>query len=290
MKFGPYSFEPTNREKILFPTSGLTKGDLIDYYIRVSNFMVPHLKNRPLAMHRFPDGIEGKNFFQKNVPDYFPEWIKTIEIEREEGDSIQMVLANNAATLAYLSNQAVITPHIFLSRAEKLHHPDKMIFDLDPPAGRFDLVVKAAKALRHHLEQSHQLRSFIMTTGSKGLHVVVPLNTDYDFDAVRDFARRLCDALADQYPDDFTTEIRKDKRGQRLFLDYLRNSYGQHSVAPYAVRALPGAPVATPLHWEELDRLTNASQTFTVANISQRLQDSGDAWAGMMRYARKLEI
>lgn len=278
MKFGPHSFEASNLDKVLFPGDGITKGDLIDYYVKVAEYMLPHVQDRPLAMHRFPDGIDGKDFFQKNVPDYFPGWIVTASVKREDGSKIDMVLANNTATLAYLANQACIAPHIWLSRADKIDRPDKMIFDLDPPQGHFDLVIKAARALREVLASEHDLDAYAMTTGSKGMHVVVPLRRTRPFDEVRQAARGICEELAEAYPDDFTTEVRKDKRRGRLFLDYLRNSYGQHSIAPYGVRALPGAPVATPLDWDELGSLDKDAQTYTLRNIFRRLGQKGAVW------------
>lgn len=278
MKFGPHSFEVSNRDKVLFPGDGITKGDLIDYYVKVAEYMLPHVQDRPLAMHRFPDGIEGRHFFQKDVPDYFPDWIKTACVKREDGSEIDMLLANNTATLAYLANQACIAPHIWLSRADKIDRPDKMIFDLDPPEGHFHLVIKAARVLREVLASEHDLDSRVMTTGSKGMHVVVALRRTRSFEEVRQATRDICDGLAKAYPDDFTTEVRKEKRCGRLFLDYLRNSYAQHSIAPYGVRALPGAPVATPLDWDELDSLDKGSQTYNLKNIFRRLGQKGAVW------------
>jgi bifunctional non-homologous end joining protein LigD len=289
MQFGPYSFEPSRLDKVLFPDSGFTKGDLIDYYSRIAEFMLPHLADRPLAMRRFPDGIRAEGFFQKTVPDYFPEWIQRTEVEREEG-RISMLLVNNKATLAYLADQACIEHHVFPSRANHLRAPDKMIFDLDPPEEGFRLVIRAASALREILEAEQGLRAFVMTTGSRGLHVVVPLKPQLDFDPVRDYAHRICSELASRYPEDFTTEMRKDKRRGRLFLDYLRNAYGQHSIAPYGLRALPGAPVATPLHWEELDQLDGGAQTYRLKTIFRRLEQGGDPWKGWSRHARQLKL
>ena len=282
MKFGPHSFEPSNLDKVFFPEAEITKGDLIDYYAKVAEYMLPHVQDRPLAMHRFPDGIDGKDFFQKKVPDYFPDWIKTVSVEREDGSKIEMVLANNAATLAYLANQACIAPHVWLSRADKLDRPDKMIFDLDPPEGHFDLVIKAARALREVLATEHDLDASVMTTGSKGMHVVVPLRRTRPFEEVRQLAHDICDELAGAYPNDFTTQVRKNKRKGRLFLDYLRNAYAQHSIAPYGVRALPGAPVATPLDWEELGSLDRGAQTYTIKNIFRRLGQKGAVWEKMV--------
>ncbi|MCO6493245.1 MAG: non-homologous end-joining DNA ligase [Phaeodactylibacter sp.] len=288
MKFEKYSFEPSKLDKVLFPKAEITKKNLIDYYSKVSEYMLPHLKGRPLAMHRFPDGINGKAFFQKEVPDYFPEWVDRAEVERKEEGPVVMVVAKNAATLAYLANQACIAIHAWPARRGRLNQPDKMVFDLDPPAGRFDLVIKAARILRGELEEQRGLPAFVMTSGSEGLHVVVPLRPEANFDAVRDYARKVCEILAEAYPDDFTTETRKEKRRGRLFLDYLRNSYGQHSIAPYSVRAIGSAPVATPLDWKELERLDKGAQSYAMNNVFRRLGQKGDPWKGMWQGAPAL--
>ncbi|MCB9287189.1 MAG: ATP-dependent DNA ligase [Lewinellaceae bacterium] len=285
MKFGKYAFETSNLSKVLFPKAGITKEGLIDYYVKISEYMLPHLEGRPVAMHRFPDGISGKDFFQKEIPDYFPEWISRVEVERKEEGPIEMVVADNTATLAYLANQACIAIHVWPGRRASLRRPDKLIFDLDPPKGRFGLVVKAARALRKLLEEERGLPAFVMTTGSQGLHVAVPLRPQSGFDEVRDYAHSVCEGLAEAHPEDFTTETRKEKRGGRLFLDYLRNSYGQHSIAPYSVRAIEGAPVATPLDWGELSGLSGGAQTYTVQNIFRRLGQKGDPWKSMWRDA-----
>ncbi len=288
MKFGQYSFEASKLDKVLFPKAEITKQGLIDYYSKVAENMLPHMKDRPLAMHRFPDGIDGKDFFQKEVPDYFPDWVDRVEVERKEQKPIDMVVASNTATLAYLANQACIALHLWLGRRDALNQPDKMIFDLDPPEGRFDLVVKAARALRQELEEERGLSAFVMTTGSKGLHVLVPLRPEASFDEVREYAHNICEAQAEAHPDEFTTETRKDKRKGRLFLDYLRNSYGQHSIAPYSVRAIEGAPVATPLEWDEVSGLKEDAQTYKISNIFRRLGQKGDPWADVFAHASSL--
>lgn len=280
MNFGPYSFEASKLDKVLFPEANYTKADLIEYYVKVAEYLLPHAKERPLAMHRFPDGIDGKDFFQKDVPDYFPDWINRVGVEREEG-RLQMLTAENKATLAYLGNQACIAPHVFLSRADHLQQPDKMLFDLDPPEGRFDLVVKAATVLHQQLEESYGLPAYVMTSGSAGLHVVVPLRPKAGFDAVRKFAKQVSEEAVAQSPGNFTLEVRKDKRKGRLFIDYLRNSYGQHSILPYGLRALPQAPVATPLDWEEIGQLEQGAQTYTIRSVLRRLGQKGDPWEGL---------
>ncbi|MCB0664863.1 MAG: non-homologous end-joining DNA ligase [Saprospiraceae bacterium] len=283
MRFGPYSFKVSNQDKILFPEDEISKGDLLEYYMAISDYALPYIENRPIAMHRFPDGIAGKDFFQKDIPAYFPSWIKRIDVAREEG-SIKMLLANNKATMAYLANQACIAPHAFLSKVPDLNIPDRIIFDLDPPEGRFDLVVAAAQGLKRIIESKGHT-AFIMTTGSSGMHIYVPIRQEYSFEIVRDYAHMICTQLSGHNPELFTTEIRKEKRKGRLFLDYLRNSYGQHSIIPYGIRALPKAPVATPLLWEEIENLPEGSRTFNLANIFSRLDTTGDVWKGMQRHA-----
>ena len=288
IKVGSRTIEVANLDKVMFPDEGITQGDLMDYYRRVSETMLPYLKGRPLTMQRFPDGIGEEGFYQKEAPDYFPDWIRRVSIEvKEEGQEQPQVICDDVATLVYLVDQGCITLHVWLSRADKLTHPDKLIFDLDPPDDDFELVRSAAQSLREMLE-SVGLLPFVMTTGSRGLHVVVPLDRSTDFDTVRSFAKDLAGILAEREADRLTTEVRKNKRGNRLLLDYLRNSYGQNTVAPYAVRAKPGAPVATPLDWDELSDSNLHSQTYTMQNIFQRLGQKEDPWKGMMRHARSL--
>jgi bifunctional non-homologous end joining protein LigD len=276
-------------DKLMYPDDGITKGDLVDYYRRMAQIMLPHMKDRPLTLQRFPNGIAEDGFYQKEAPDYFPDWIKRVAIEvAETGEKQDQIVCNDEATLVYLANQACITPHIWLSRADKLHFPDKLIFDLDPPDSDFDLVRQAARDLHAVLDEVG-LASYVMTTGSRGLHVVVPLDRSADFNAVRDFAHALANLLAQQHPQRLTTAQRKSERGDRLFLDYLRNAYGQNSVPPYALRPKAGAPVAAPLDWEEINRPDLTSQSYNMNNIFRRLGQKEDPWREMMHHAQSLD-
>jgi bifunctional non-homologous end joining protein LigD len=280
--------ELSNRSKVMFPDDGLTKGDLIDYYRRMACRMIPHLAERPVMLQRFPDGIAAEGFYQRQAPDYFPDWIERVEIGLKGQDRDQsMVICQDAATLVYLSSQACITPHPWLSRRAALDRPDRMIFDLDPSTDDFAGACDAARRLRDILERVG-LRSYVMTTGSKGLHVTVPLRPEASFDSVRGFARDVVAFLADRHPDRYTTESRREKRGNRLFLDYLRNSYAQTAVVPYAVRARAGAPVATPLDWEELGDSCVRPDQYTIGNIFRRLGHKEDPWSRLPRQARSL--
>jgi bifunctional non-homologous end joining protein LigD len=273
--------ELSNLEKVFFPRDGITKGQLIDYYRRIAETMLPYVKDRPITMHRFPDGIDEEGFYQKEAPDYFPGWVRRVSIEVEgEGATQPQVVCDDAATLVYLAEEACITPHVWLSRVDQIRYPDRLIFDLDPPDGDFEPVRSAAKSLRALLDELG-LTSVVMTTGSRGLHVVVPLDRHSDFDEVRAFAKRVGAVMQEREPERLTVEMSKKKRGDRLFLDYLRNSYAQHAVAPYAVRPRPGAPVATPLDWEELSDGDLNSQTYNIGNIFRRLGQKQDPWGGM---------
>jgi bifunctional non-homologous end joining protein LigD len=285
MKVGSHTIETSNEDKIFFPESGIIKGDLIHYYKDIAPIMLPHVQDRPITMHRFPDGIEGEGFYQKEIPDYFPQWMDRVRIKKKEGGENEQVVCNNAAALVYLANQACITPHVWLSRTDKLNYPDKLVFDLDPPGDEFEPVRKAAYTLKDMLKE-RRLTPFVMTTGSRGVHVVAPLDRSQDFDTVRTFAENLADVLAQDDPQYVTTEQRKPKRGSRVFLDMLRNSYAQTSVAPYAVRAKPGAPVATPLEWEELADTT--SQSYTIKTIFRKMGQKRDPWKSLYSEARPL--
>ena len=276
----------SNLDKILFPEVGLTKGDLIDYATRIADIALPHLKDRPLTMQRFPDGIDDEGFYQKDVPDYFPDWIDRVELDKESG-TVTHVVANRAATLVYLANQACITLHAALSRADRIDFPDRLVFDLDPSDDDFSKVRFAALKI-HEILEGAGLTCFVQTTGSRGMHVVVPLDRSEPFDDVRAFAHDLGRHLADAYPDELTVEQRKSKRGSRLFIDYLRNAYGQTSVAPYSVRAKSGAPVATPLDWHEVEDSGLGPQDFTVGNVFRRLGQKDDPWCDIAEHARSL--
>lgn len=274
-------------DRVLFPKQGLTKGDLIEYYRRIAPVALPHLAERPLTLQRFPEGIRGEGFFQKHLPDHFPDWFARAELPKEGGRMTYAVLSN-AASLVYVANQGCITPHIGLSRVDRIDRPDRLVFDLDPSDGDFAKVQDAAARVRALLDELG-IVPFVMTTGSRGLHVVVALDRTGDFDAARTFARDCCEILARRFPDRLTVEQRKAKRGNRVFLDYLRNAYGQTAVGAYGVRARPGAPVATPLEWEEVGKSKLRPDRFTIRNLFRRLGQRDDPWSRIARHAVSVE-
>ncbi len=269
----------THPDKVLFPADGITKKDLASYYADVADLMLPWLRDRPITMVRYPDGLGGQRFFQKNAPSYFPDWIRRVEVTKE-GGTVEHVICDKPATLVYLANQACIEIHAFLSRADNLDVPDQMVFDFDPPDDkRFADVRRTALWARDLLDGDLGLPSFVRTSGGRGLHVHVPLTRRADFDAVREFARRAADVLARRHPDVITAEQRKDKRGMRIYVDVMRNAYAQTVAANYGVRARAGAPVATPLSWAEVEDDTLVPGRFTMATVRGRLGDVGDPWA-----------
>lgn len=287
-RFGAHEIELSNRDKVLFPDAGISKGDLIDYYAECAEYVVRHAAGRPLTLHRFPDGIGAGGFYQQDRSDHFPAWIESVSVPRSSRDGdVDHVLCNDQATLVYLANQAVITLHGWLSKTPRLSCPDRLIFDLDPTGDDFSEVVQAARQVREVMQEL-QLTPYVMTTGSRGLHVLAPLDGKHDFDTVRAFARELAEYLADSYPDCLTTAQRKDKRRGRLYLDVMRNAQGQTAVLPYVVRAKPGAPVATPLDWQELGGKDMHSQRYTLKNIRRRLAQKDDPWADLGRHGSSI--
>jgi bifunctional non-homologous end joining protein LigD len=291
IRAGNIRVELSNTGKVLFPGDEFTKGDLISYYRDVASRMLPYLRDRPIAMARYPDGINGQRIFQKNAPGYFPGWISRAKVGKQDG-TLQHVVCDKPATLVYLANQACIELHVFLSRLGKLDHPDQLVFDLDPPGDdQFGEARRAALALRDLLAGELGLTAFVKTTGGKGLHIHVTLNAADDFDSVRAFARQAGGLLAARHPDLVTTEQRKDNRGGRVYIDIMRNAYAQTVVAPYVVRARPGAPVAVPLHWDEVTDSCLAPGRFTLRTVRGRLRElgsSGDPWSGISRRRYRL--
>jgi bifunctional non-homologous end joining protein LigD len=282
--------EVTHPDRIMFPgpsdRAGITKGELVDYYAEVAETMLPHLKDRALTVQRFPRGIGEQGFVQQDFADSLPDWIGRVEVAKEGGSLVHPV-ADSREALRWLANQNCIALHVWQSRRDRLQNPDRLVFDLDPSDTDFAVVRATARAFASVLDDL-ELARYVQTTGSRGLHVVVPLRGDADFDTVRQFAREVAEVVAADDPAHRTVEARKDKRGNRVYLDIMRNGYAQTAVAPYSVRARSGAPVATPLEWDELDARGLRADRFTIRNLPKRLAGQGDPWAGMYRHARSL--
>jgi bifunctional non-homologous end joining protein LigD len=284
----PREVKLSNPDKVLFPADGITKADLADYYASVAGVMLVHLKDRPLNLWRWNAGIEKPVVIQQDIPKGAPDWVDRQETPRRRGGTIQHVIANDPETLRWLSNQNCVTPHVWTARRDRLDRPDRLVFDLDPPEDTdFAVVREAALAVGERLREAG-LEPFAMVTGSKGIHVVAPLKRTRDTNSVREWAGERGAEIAEQHPDTLTSEWRKEKRGGRILVDTARNTYGQTVVAPYAVRAIAGAPVATPLEWGELEDPGLGPRNWTLRTVADRLAEKGDPWAEIARHARAL--
>jgi bifunctional non-homologous end joining protein LigD len=284
LQVGGRTVQVSSVAKPFFPDAGLVKGDLVAYYRDVAEVMLPHLRGRPLNLQRFPNGVNGKGFWQQGASEHFPEWVRTVTVERRgRGGTVDHVVCDDAATIVYLANLATVTFHAWTSTVEHLARPDLVIIDLDPdPDQGLEVVRAAARAVKAACEEVG-LAPFIQTSGSRGYHVVMPLQPGPDVEVVRDFAAELALLVAARDPDRLSVEWRKAKRDGRLLLDTARNGYAQTLVAPYSVRPKPEAPVATPIEWSELGRVEPRS--YTVANLRRRLARKPDPWAGMAAHA-----
>jgi bifunctional non-homologous end joining protein LigD len=289
LRVGRRTIALSHPEKVLFPQSGITKLDLARHYETVGSVMVPLVRDRPVTMHAFPSGIESDGYLIKSVPRHFPDWIERATV-RKRGGTVTHALANETAALVYMANQNTITPHVWLSRVDEPDQPDRVIFDLDPHEGGTFADVRAAARALGDLLRDRGLATYAMVTGSQGLHVVVPIRRGPEFPEVFQWAKAVGQELVDSNPRKLTLEFLKANREGRIYVDVRRNAYAQHAVAPYAVRPKERAPVAMPIHWEELSDRSLKSQSWTVKTAPARLESDGDAWKGMGRSARKLPL
>jgi bifunctional non-homologous end joining protein LigD len=274
--------------KVLFPKDGVTKGELVAYYERIAPRMLPYLAGRPLVQQRFPDGIARPGFFQKAASPHYPSWIRTVTV-RKAGGTVRHVVCDDRATLTYLANQACITFHTWLSRIDALDSPDQMILDFDPSRdGDVAGAVGGALVLKEILDEL-ELPAFVKTTGSRGVHVVVPLDARRDFDFIRAFARRLATMIIDRDSTRYTLERHKNKRHGRVFIDVDRNAYAQTAAAPYSVRARDGAPVSVPLDWSGLRENSFSPGAITIRNVFDGLDRIDDPWKHYGRAAASLD-
>jgi bifunctional non-homologous end joining protein LigD len=283
---GSRTVEITHPERVLFPADGYTKADLAAYHHAVAGVLVHHLADRPLMLQRFPSGIDGDGFYQKDAGKTIPRWIRTVTA-RKEGGVVRHPVVDDEAALLALSNLGTVSFHRWGSRADSLEHPDLLIIDLDPTAPDVAAVVQAARWTRELLDEL-DLAAYVQVTGSRGLHVVTPLDRSATTEEVGAFAEGLAVVLAARHPEELTVEFHKVARGDRLYLDMARNGYAQTAIAPYSVRPRAGAPVATPLEWSELDDPDLRPDGWTIANVPARLAERDDPWATMHRHARSL--
>lgn len=278
----------THPEKILFPDDGITKGELASYYEAIAPVMLPHLRRRPVTMERYHRGIGSPGFFQKDVSKGFPDWLERVEVPKH-GGTVHHPIANDKRSLLWLANQNSITIHVWPSRTPNLYNPDICVFDLDPATDDApDSLRKAALNLRDLLAEVG-LPSWIKTSGSKGFHIVVPLDGKSDFGTVARFAHVVGKVLVQRDLDNLTQEFHKVDRAGRILVDTGRNGYSATFAATYTVRAKPGAPVSAPCTWEELESGKVGPKTFTLRTMAQRISAVGDIWADMLNKKRSLK-
>ncbi len=283
----PQKVTLSSADKVLFPDDGITKADLADYYALVADVMVPHAKDRPMNLWRWNQGIAHDAVIQQSLPKGAPEWVARCEVPRRKGGDITHGMINDADTLRWLAQQNCITPHVWNARCDNREKPDRLVFDLDPSGDDFGAIRTAALAVAELLREIG-LEPYAKLSGSRGIHVVAPLKRLRTADEVRAAAQTLADQVAAEHPDTLTTAWRKDKRDGRILVDVARNTYGQTIVAPYAVRALPGAPVSAPITWDEVADPALSPQGFALRAMRERIDAVGDPWADIAKSAATL--
>lgn len=273
--------ELTNLDKIFWPEEGLTKGDLIAYYKKIAPVILPYLKDRPESLNRFPNGIHGENFYQKNVSSKIPRWIKTRAIRHESEDRlVNYILCQDQATLVYMANLGCIEINPWNSRTQKMDHPDYLILDIDPEGLPFSAVVDAALATKEVLDEL-SLEAYCKTSGATGIHIFLPTGAQYNYAQIREFAKIINILVHKKIPRITSLERSPGKRRKKIYLDYLQNAKGQTLASAYSVRPVKGALISTPLRWEEVNGDLRPDR-FTMKNIFERIESVGDAWKGIL--------
>jgi bifunctional non-homologous end joining protein LigD len=279
----------SSAERVLYPDSGITKGDLFDYYGRIAPVLVPHLRNRPFTMKRWPHGIHGEAYFQKQAPRGMPEWIPTRQFTTHPRTGgarlVDFPLLNSREAVLWMVQMNCVDMNAWYSRVDKPARPDFVLFDLDPPDGEFRLAIEAAQCLREALERL-ELRSYVKTSGSEGIHILVPVTRRYSFPETHRFAELLSKQLAAENPGVITTEWLKRKR-VGVLIDYHQNGAGKTIASAYSVRPKPGAPVSTPLRWEEVTRKLDPSR-FTMQAVLRRVDREGDLFEPVLKGGQSL--
>lgn len=284
---GGRTVEITHPDRVLFPDDGITKADLAEYHHRVAPTLVAHLADRPIMLQRFPEGIDGQGFYQKEGGRGVPGWVRLFEV-RKEGGTVNHPVVDDEATLLALTNLGTISFHRWPARADDIEHPDLLLVDLDPSSDDFADVKQAARWTKEVLEEL-DLAAYLQVTGSRGIHVVTPVDRKAPTEAAAVFAQNVARLLSLRHPEHLTDAGRKAKRKGRLYVDVARNGWAQTAVTPYSVRPRPGAPVATPITWDELEDDALRPDGFTIATVPDRLASIDDPWAGMARHARSLQ-
>jgi len=271
----------TNLDKIYWPEEKYTKGDLIDYYIKVSKYILPYINNRPHSLNRFPNGIYGNSFYQKDVGDKFPGWIQTVKIFSESNNgNINYYVINNAASLIYMANLGCIEINPWFSTIKHIENPDYLAVDLDPLDISFEKVIETAQAVKEVIDKA-KITGYLKTSGATGLHIYIPLKAKYEYEIAKEFAHVIAEFTRELVPNITSIERTPAKRKKKVYLDYLQNRTGQTIAAPYSVRPRVHATVSTPLKWNELKKGLSP-ENFNIKNIHKRLAKTGDLFKGVV--------
>lgn len=282
--------EISHPDKWLYPHDHFSKKEVVEYYSKIFSYLLPYVKDRPVTLKRYPDGIDEGGFYNKHVPDYFPDFISRLQVPmRKEDSEMEMVGIETQEALVYLANQNTLELHVAPATISSIDRPDQILFDFDPSDDDFEKVRAGALAFKDLLD-AWKLVSFIKTTGSRGVHIHLPIAVDYSFQEVKTIAKKMAKALNDKCPEITTLEQRKEKRGNKVFIDYLRNDYGMTAIAPYSLRALAKAPVATPLDWWELKNKSIGPCSFNLSNIFRRLGKKQDPWSGFNKESKQNKL
>lgn len=273
----------THLDQQYWPDEGLSKRDVLDYYRSMAAVMLPYFRNRPVTLRLFPRGIKGPSYYRRDLPDEVPEWLPHVDYMTETNPHrVQLPLANDAASLIWLANLGAIEFHLWASSSTHLQQPDWAVFDLDPgEKASFGQVLRAALMVRGHIEQEGW-HGYPKTSGASGLHVYAPLPSGQAYDTVRERIKSIADELAIDHPDLFAAPRGKTHEGGRVTVDYLQNSIGHNTAAPYTLRALPGAPVSTPVSWDEVEKGKIRPADFTLKTVPARVRRHGDLFAPVL--------
>lgn len=282
-----YQLKLTNLDKLIWP-EGLTKAHLIKYYREIAPYILPHLNNRPLVMKRYPHGLDSEPFYQKECPNYAPDWIIRHPVEHSE-KVVNYIICTNAATLVWLANQGTIEMHPWLARIENIECPDIAVIDLDPSAGAtFHDVLEIALFVKEALAQVN-LQSYPKTSGASGLHIFIPIKPVYSYQTVTKAMQYVAELIVSINPQKATVERTVNKRNGKVYLDYLQNGRGKTMAFQYSLRPLPGAPVSTPLFWHEIEEMNISPGSFSMHNIFSRITEIGDIYSGVLSNKQTLD-
>ncbi|WP_238589533.1 non-homologous end-joining DNA ligase [Legionella cincinnatiensis] len=277
-------------DKLLYPDDNISKGEVVEYFYKISDYLLPFVQKRPVTLKRYPEGINENGFYNKHRPNYFPDFIKEFTVPTlQDNSEMKMAGISSKKALVYLAAQDVLELHISLSTISSIEKPDQIIFDFDPQDDDFEKVREAAFTLKKILEE-YDLTTFVKTSGSRGLHVHLPLKAHYKFNKIKAISRKIAEKLHQKCPKITTLEQRKDKRGNKVFIDFLRNDYAMTAITPYSLRARKGAPIATPLEWEELNDNSLNPRSYHLKNIFQRLEKTENPWKNFNKYNRNRDL